>query len=45
MGVYSSRKFLDVSTWHSGPTIVVTGPIGAYSLIFGTPNWIFNTFG
>lgn len=29
----------------AGPTIVVTGPIGAYSLIFGTPNWIFNTFG
>ncbi|MDB0013217.1 hypothetical protein N9F22_00060 [Alphaproteobacteria bacterium] len=29
----------------AGPTVVVTGPIGAYSLIFGTPNWVFNTFG
>ena len=29
----------------AGPTVIVTGPIGAYSLIFGTPNWIFNMFG
>ena len=29
----------------AGPTVVFTGPIGAYALIFGTPIWIFNTFG
>ena len=29
----------------AGPIIIITGPIGGYSLIFGTPNWILNTFG
>ena len=29
----------------AGPFVILTGPIGAYSLMFGTPIWIFNTFG
>ncbi len=29
----------------AGPLIVFTGPIGAYSLFFGIPDWIWNTFG
>ena len=27
------------------PLFVITGPIGAYSLLFGVPNWVFNLFG
>jgi hypothetical protein len=29
----------------AGPIIIFTGPIGAYALIFGTPDWIINMFG
>ena len=29
----------------AGPTIIFTGPIGAYAWIFGTPDWIVNMFG
>jgi len=29
----------------AGPLVILTGPVGAYALIFGTPDWIFNTFG
>jgi hypothetical protein len=28
----------------AGPVIIFTGPIGMYSLIFGTPDWIISTF-
>ena len=28
-----------------GPTVFVAAPIGAYSLIFGIPDWIFFLFG
>ena len=28
-----------------GPTILFAAPVGAYSLIFGIPDWIFSTFG
>lgn len=28
-----------------GPTILFAAPIGAYSLIFGVPAWVFTTFG
>lgn len=24
---------------------VVTGPVGAWGLLFGMPNWVFNIFG
>lgn len=27
------------------PAMIITGPIGIYSLIFGTPQWVFNIFG
>ena len=27
------------------PTMVFTGLIGGYSMIFGTPDWVFNMFG
>ncbi|MEQ1814104.1 MAG: hypothetical protein ABL860_06585 [Candidatus Nitrotoga sp.] len=26
-------------------TWIVTAPVGAYSLLFGTPKWVLNTFG
>ena len=29
----------------AGPFILLTGPVGFYSLIFGTPNWVINIFG
>ena len=29
----------------AGPFILFTGPVGFYSLIFGTPNWVINMFG
>ena len=29
----------------AGPTIIFTGLIGGYSMIFGVPDWIINTFG
>ncbi len=29
----------------AGPAVMITGPIGAYSIIFGVPNWIIDTFG
>jgi len=29
----------------AGPTIIFSGPVGAYSLIFGPPDWLINTFG
>jgi hypothetical protein len=28
-----------------GPLILVWSPIGLYSLIFGTPQWVLSTFG
>jgi hypothetical protein len=28
-----------------GPTILFAAPVGAYSLIFGVPDWVFNVFG
>ena len=27
------------------PFFILTAPIGAYSFIFGVPDWIFNIFG
>ena len=29
----------------AGPTIIFTGPVGTYSLIFGPPDWLIRTFG
>jgi len=29
----------------AGPTILFTGLVGGYSMIFGTPNWVLSTFG
>lgn len=29
----------------AGPFVLFTGPVGFYSLIFGTPNWVINMFG
>jgi len=29
----------------AGPTIIFSGSVGAYSLIFGPPDWLINTFG
>mgnify|MGYP005990658339 FL=1 len=29
----------------AGPTIIFSGPVGVYSLIFGPPDWLINTFG
>lgn len=28
-----------------GPAVIITAPIGAYSLIFGMPDWIRAVFG
>ncbi|MBI05331.1 MAG: hypothetical protein CMI96_05885 [Pelagibacteraceae bacterium] len=28
-----------------GPTMFFTGLIGGYSMLFGAPEWIYNTFG
>ena len=27
------------------PLLILTGPIGIFSLVFGTPDWIVNLFG
>lgn len=27
------------------PAMIITGPVGIYSLIFGTPQWVLNLFG
>jgi hypothetical protein len=27
------------------PAFIVTGPVGAYALIFGPPQWVINMFG
>ena len=26
-------------------SIIVTAPVGAWSILFGVPNWVINTFG
>ncbi|MDA9896777.1 hypothetical protein N9D82_02430 [Gammaproteobacteria bacterium] len=28
----------------AGPVVIFTGPVGAYSLIFGVPDWVYNYF-
>ena len=27
------------------PFFFITGPVGAWSLLFGVPDWVFNVFG
>lgn len=27
------------------PLVIVTGPVGAYSILFGVPDWVFSWFG
>lgn len=29
----------------AGPSIIISGPVGAYALIFGWPSWIAGMFG
>ena len=29
----------------AGPTVIFTGLVGTYALIFGPPDWLINTFG
>jgi len=29
----------------AGPTVIFTGPVGMYSLVFGAPDWVLSTFG
>lgn len=29
----------------AGPFIIVTAPVGAYSMLFGAPSWLLNFFG
>tara|TARA_Y100000992_G_C20990902_1_gene361894 strand:+ start:84 stop:305 length:222 start_codon:yes stop_codon:yes gene_type:complete len=28
----------------AGPVVIFTGPVGAYSLIYGIPDWVYNYF-
>ena len=29
----------------AGPLIIIAAPVGAYGLLFGMPQWVFNLFG